>query len=75
MMENPFRDEEQPGMGIRRWRRTLSMTQEELAEMVGCSASQVIGWENGRLPMTGEVYRKLCDALARRAEGTLYRDL
>ena len=58
------------GENIRKYRRTMKMTQEELAEKIGVSFQAVSKWENAQsapdiswLPLLAEVFECAIDDL------------
>ncbi len=51
------------GNYIAQKRRTLNLTQEQLAEVLGVSNKTISKWENGRCMPDYSIIQKLCEAL------------
>lgn len=51
------------GKQIRRVRERLDITQKKLANIVGCSRSLIVAYENGYTKIKPSKWNKICEAL------------
>ena len=47
------------GSEFRRWRRSLEITQQEVADTIGCNKSTVCRWEKEQLILADSLYEKI----------------
>ena len=47
------------GAEFRKWRRNLDITQEEVADSIGCSKSSICRWESGEIDFRQSLYEKI----------------
>ena len=47
------------GSEFRKWRRNLDITQEEVAESIGCTVSAISRWESGEIDFRQSLYDKV----------------
>lgn len=47
------------GIEFRKWRRSLEITQDEVAKAVGCSKSAICRWESGEIDFRKSLYEKI----------------
>lgn len=71
-MESEIR--EQIGQAIKKVREEARLTQEQLSELLDCSAQYVSLLENGRYGISVKMLRKLCVALSISSDSILFPD-
>lgn len=47
------------GSEFRKWRRSLEITQDEVANAVDCSKSAICRWESGEIDFRQSLYEKI----------------
>lgn len=47
------------GSEFRRWRRSLEITQQEVADTIGCNKSTICRWEKEQLILADSLYEKI----------------
>lgn len=47
------------GREFRRWRRSLEITQQEVADTIGCNKSTICRWEKEQLILADSLYEKI----------------
>lgn len=47
------------GSEFRKWRRSLEITQQEVADYVGCDKSSICRWESGEIDFVFSRYEKV----------------
>ena len=47
------------GSEFRKWRRSKEITQQEIADKVGCNKSTICRWEKNQLILANELYEKI----------------
>lgn len=47
------------GLEFRKWRRSQEITQQEIANMVGCNKSTICRWEKNQLMLADSLYTQI----------------
>lgn len=47
------------GREFRKWRRSLEITQQEVADAIGCNKSTICRWEKEQLNLADSLYEKI----------------
>lgn len=47
------------GSEFRKWRRSLEISQEEVAEAIGCNKSSICRWEKGEFEFLPSMQKKI----------------
>lgn len=47
------------GSEFRRWRRSLEITQQEVADTIGCNKSTICRWEKEQLILADSLYERI----------------
>mgnify|MGYP001129863024 CR=1 FL=1 len=47
------------GREFRKWRRSLEITQQEVADAIGCNKSTICRWEKEQLILADSLYEKI----------------